>query len=53
MSDVIKKIKTKDGDKQIDYDALANLPVSDVTLTQEGSFADAKIVGEKINKLLS
>ena len=26
MSDYIKKIRTKDGDKQIDYESLANLP---------------------------
>ena len=26
MSDYIKKIRTKDGDKQIDYGSLANLP---------------------------
>lgn len=47
----INKIRTTDGDLQIDYEALANLPVSDTTLTLEGSFADAKVTGDKITKL--
>lgn len=51
MSDYIKKIRTKAGDKQIDYTALANLPASDVTLTENGGFADAAIVGEAIKRL--
>lgn len=51
MSDYIKKIRTKAGDKQIDYTALANLPTSDVTLTEDGGFADAAAVGETIRRL--
>lgn len=51
MSNLIKKVKTQSGDAQIDYKALANLPTSDKTLTQEGSFADAKEVGDRLSKL--
>ena len=49
MSNLIKKIRTQSGDAQIDYEALANLPTSDKTLTQEGSFADAKEVGDRLS----
>lgn len=38
MNDYIKKIRTTQGDKQIDYEALANLPPSlpEVTSENEG-----------------
>ena len=49
----IQTIQTKDGPTQIDYNALANLPTSDKTLTLPGSFADAKIVGDEIAKVKS
>lgn len=45
MEDYIKKIRTITGDKQIDYTALANLPISDKTLSKDGAFADAAAVG--------
>lgn len=45
MGDYIKKIRTTTGDKQIDYTALANLPISDKTLSKVGEFADAAAVG--------
>ena len=45
MGDYIKKIRTTTGDKQIDYTALANLPISDKTLSKDGAFADAAVVG--------
>lgn len=51
MPTLITRIRTDDGDSQIDYDALANLPKSDTTLTQSGKFADAKVTGTAINKL--
>lgn len=51
MSNFIKKIRTQSGDVQIDYEALANRPTSDKTLTQEGSFADAKEVGDRLSSL--
>ena len=51
MSEYITKIRTNTGDKQIDYNALANLPQIDNTLTTSGAPADAKIVGDKISAL--
>lgn len=48
---IIKKIRTQSGDAQIDYESLANLPVSDKTLTQEGKAADAKEVGDRLGQL--
>lgn len=50
MADYVTKIRTEDGDKQIDYEALANLPQADTTLTKSGEFADAKAVGDAIKK---
>lgn len=47
----IQTIQTKDGPTQIDYNALANLPTSDKTLTLPGSFADAKVVGDKFKEV--
>lgn len=52
MSDYIKKIRTSNGDKQIDYEALANLPTIpsvDTSLTNEGAAADSKATGDAIN----
>lgn len=50
MADYVTKIRTEDGDKLIDYRALANLPQSDATLTRSGEFADAKAVGDALRK---
>ena len=47
----IKAIRTQAGDLRIDYTALANAPTTDATLSQSGSFADAKAVGDKINNI--
>ena len=47
MADYIKRIRTENGDMQIDYQALANLPKSDTGLSISGAFADAKITGDK------
>lgn len=52
LSDYIKKIRTSNGDKQIDYEALANLPTIpsvDTSLTNEGAAADSKATGDAIN----
>lgn len=49
MAEYITKIRTEDGDKQIDYTALANLPSSDTSLSKSGEFADAKAVGDAIS----
>ena len=57
MADYITKIHTIDGDKQIDYNALANLPDIDSimkvddTLTQDGFAADAKTTGDAIDSV--
>ena len=53
-AEYIKKINTNEGPKQIDYNALANLPTIpnaveiDATLTKAGKAADAKAVGDAI-----
>ena len=52
MADYIKKIRTSNGDKQIDYEALANLPAIpsvDTSLTNEGAAADSKATGDAIS----
>lgn len=52
MSEIyVTRIRTESGDKQIDYNALANLPQSDSTLSKSGEFADAKVVGDNIKNL--
>ena len=51
MANYVKKIRTESGEMQIDYEALANLPQSDATLTKSGSFADAKATGDAITTL--
>lgn len=53
MADYVTRIKTTEGEKQIDYTALANLPQSDTKLTTKGAFADAQIVGTKVTNLQS
>lgn len=51
MADYIKRIRTENGDMQIDYQALANLPKSDTALSTSGAFADAKITGDQIKSV--
>lgn len=66
MADYINKIRTKDGDKPVNYEALANKPTSlpasdvsswakksapDTTLTKSGESADAKVTGDKISNI--
>jgi hypothetical protein len=51
MPQYITKIRTESGDLQIDYNALANLPSADSTLSKFGMFADAQAVGRKITQI--
>nr|DAR19199.1 MAG TPA: hypothetical protein [Caudoviricetes sp.] len=51
MADTFKGIITADGKKrQLPYRNVMETPVSDKTLSVEGGFADAKIVGDKFAK---
>jgi hypothetical protein len=49
MPQYITRIRTESGDRQIDYDALANIPQPDITLSKAGKFADAQATGDAIN----
>lgn len=51
MANHIKRVKTTTGNEQIDYNALANLPSSDPSLSIDGGFADAFIVGAELDYL--
>lgn len=51
MVQCVTKIRTESGDLPIDYRALEHKPKSDATLTQEGSFADAKATGDALKEL--
>lgn len=51
MAQYITKIRTESGDLQIDYNALANLPTTDTTLTTANKAADAQATGEQITLL--
>lgn len=51
--DCVKGIETDTGIKKYDYESLANLPVSDVSLTKKGEFADGFIVGQRFNQVNS
>ena len=51
MAQLVKKIRTEAGDLQIDYNALANLPTTDTTLAVSGKAADAKTVGDSLNRM--
>ena len=48
MADTFKGIITADGKKrQLPYGSVLDKPVSDETLSIQGGFADAKVVGGK------
>ncbi len=51
MAQYVTKIRTENGDLQIDYNALANLPKTDTTLKIDGAIADAKATGDAISSL--
>lgn len=50
MAGSILKIHTQNGDIPIGYPGLADKPVSDKTLSVDGAFADAKVVGDNFKK---
>ena len=50
MGQYVNRIRTETGDLQINYEALANLPQSDKTLSKDGAFADAKATSDAIKK---
>ena len=47
MATYIQGIQTSVGVVKYDYNYLANLPESDMTLSKQGAFADALVVGRK------
>ena len=52
MADTFKGIITADGKKrQLPYENVLDKPVSDETLSIQGAFADAKVVGDKFKKV--
>ena len=51
MATYIQGIQTSVGVVKYDYNALGNLPESDMTLTKQGAFADALVVGRKFTQL--
>ena len=48
MATYIQGIQTSVGVVKYDYNYLANLPESDMTLSKQGAFADALVVGRKL-----
>ena len=51
MADTFKGIITADGKKrQLPYESVLETPVSDETLSIQGGFADAKVVGNNFKK---
>lgn len=54
MSDkLIKRIRTQEGDLQIDYSAIGNPPEIDTSLTKAGVAADAAAVKNKLDDIYS
>ena len=51
--DCVKGIETDAGIQKYDYESLANLPISDVSLTKKGEFADAFIVCQRFSQVNS
>lgn len=51
MQDQILKIHTQNGDIPIGYSGLADKPIADKTLSEEGAFADSKAVGDKFKEV--
>lgn len=50
MAESILKVHTQNGDVPVGYPGLADKPIADKTLSEEGAFADAKVVGDNFKK---
>ena len=50
MAESILKIHTQNGDVPVVYPGLADKPIPDKTLSEEGAFADSKAVGDKFKE---
>lgn len=51
MAESILKIHTQNGDVPVGYPGLADKPIPDKTLSEEGAFADSKAVGDKFKEV--
>ena len=51
MAESILKIHTQNGDVPVGYPGLADKPIPDKTLSEEGSFADSKVVGDRFKEV--
>lgn len=51
MAESILKIHTQNGDIPVGYPGLANKPIADKTLSEEGAFADSKVVCDKFKEV--
>lgn len=51
MAESILKIHTQNGDIPVAYPGLANKPIADKTLSEEGAFADSKAVGDRFKEV--
>jgi hypothetical protein len=50
MAESILKIHTQNGNIPVGYPDLANKPIADKTLSEEGAFADSKAVGDRFKE---
>ena len=51
MAESILKIHTQNGDVPVAYPGLADKPIPDKTLSEEGAFADSKAVGDRFKEV--
>lgn len=51
MAESILKIHTQNGNIPVGYPGLANKPIADKTLNEEGAFADSKVVGDRFKEV--
>ena len=51
MAESILKVHTQNGDVPVGYPGLADKPIADKTLSEEGAFADSKVVGDRFKEV--